>query len=188
LKVSIGDKYFRDNAPIATESFNGTFDSFEIAIGNLTGHPSLKEYGLFSLSRLLICLSHLFYEFKMDRVFSIAIAHCGFFLVEIENRNPKYISDTVLFLDYADIQNHLQTSIQCFASHSMSKEESIAGPRGRWTMEGEDDEIGSNYGENESIVVSLGDPLSLLHRYRLLCDCYSHPVLLFLIAFNKNLR
>jgi hypothetical protein len=122
LQVSINDDFFKNNSPMATESYYGTLPSFSVAAGNITANRELRDYGLLCIRNILDCLESIFYDQHMDRVHSVVVVHDGSFLLQLLNSNPKSISDSVLFLDVAEVLDEEHKGGKKSKAKAMSEE------------------------------------------------------------------
>ena len=84
-------------------AYDGTLESFEITTGNISADCPLRSFGLHSITKVLDSLSELFYIKNIGSAHSVAIAYEKTFLCQIINNSPTVISDTVLFLNIADV-------------------------------------------------------------------------------------
>ena len=89
--------------PLATETYDGSVQSFSIACGNVTSNRELRDFGLFSLRNTLDGLERLFDQREIGEKSGVALFHKDTFLVHLTNQKPD-VSDAVLFLDCHDLQ------------------------------------------------------------------------------------
>lgn len=97
---------------IAQLEFDGTKDSFEIALGNLTGCRKLREYGLINKMPILLkSICCLYHEIRVASVSGLVVAHDNNLLIKVTNTKSLQ-SAQVLFLDIDFLFRHEKDSIE----------------------------------------------------------------------------
>jgi hypothetical protein len=130
IRADKNDVFFNGKTAIATEEFDGTKASFDIALGNITSNTKLREYGLsHKLQLVLRSLYNLFEAEEIAAVSGIMVAHSGNFLIKIINNGEVKEVNQIFYLDIADLYAHPESprlknfdpSICCFESKSSNK-------------------------------------------------------------------
>lgn len=94
-------KYIVNREIFATQEFDGTKQSFEIALGNLSYSNRLREYGLMNkISYILKSLYQLYEEASIRITSDLVISHGETVLIMISNNSVnKEDTNEVLYLD-----------------------------------------------------------------------------------------
>eukprot|EP00981_Chlorochromonas_danica_P003847 scaffold725_cov162-Ochromonas_danica.AAC.33 len=96
--------YASHTSPMVEITFDGTKPGFDLAVGNVTSHPLLIEYGLFNtLPFIMKNISEIFAHEHLHTKPEVNIEHYGRTLVKFVNAcSSSPLEDDIVFFDIGD--------------------------------------------------------------------------------------
>lgn len=92
------------SSPVVEVTFDGTKPGFDLAVGNVTSHPLLIEYGLVNtLPFIMKNISEVFIHEHLHTKPEVNIEHYGITLVKFVNKCSSFpLQDDIIFFDIGD--------------------------------------------------------------------------------------